>query len=159
MINADGNLFRLESYGDGDVFGELFTLPLHGGAYIVSAEDDCQVVYIDYHHTITPCEKICHHHSQLISNLFVMTAQRTQELSFRLSLLHLPNIREKLIHYLRFVRLAEGAAPGESFLLPMTLTSLADYLCIDRSAMMREIRALREAGVLDSDRRSFRLFL
>lgn len=158
MLNHEGDAFRLEEYREGDVFGELFTLPLQSSAYIVTAEEDAQVVYIDYQHTVTPCEKICHHHSQLISNLFIMTAQRTQELSFHLSLLSQSSIREKLLQYLRYVRLSEGAAVGEAFTIPMTLTRLAQYLSVDRSAMMREIKALKEAGQLDSDRRCFTLY-
>ena len=39
----------------------------------------------------------------------------------------------------------------------MTLSSLAEYLCVDRSAMMREIKVLKEEGLLTSDKREFYL--
>jgi len=155
VLDPEGNTFRLESYGEGDVFGELFTLPLQTNTYIVTAETDSQVVYIDYEHTITPCDKLCHHHSQLVGNLFVMAAQRTQALSFHLSLLNLPSMREKLLAYLRFARLEAGAGIGEVFEIPMTLTRLAEFLCVDRSAMTRELKNLNEAGHLRSQGRRF----
>lgn len=75
ILNEEGDLFLLERYEGGDVFGELFSLPLENFEYIVKALTDCTVVYLDYNHIITPCENLCAHHSQLISNLFMMTAQ------------------------------------------------------------------------------------
>ena len=158
MLDIEGDLFRLESYESGDVFGELFTLPIHSNEYIVTAEDNCRVIYIDYNHVITPCEHVCSFHTQLISNLFVMTAQKTQELSFHLSVLHQHSIREKLLCYLRFIRVANGTESGDPFDIPMTLSKLADYLCVDRSAMMREIKSMKKDKLLDSTQRTFRLY-
>jgi CRP-like cAMP-binding protein len=36
---------------------------------------------------------------------------------------------------------------------------LADYIATDRSAMMRELKRLREEGVIRSDGRKFTLYL
>ena len=158
MLDIEGDIFRLESYESGDVFGELFTLPINQNEYIVTAEEECRVIYIDYNHVITPCEHVCSFHTQLISNLFVMTAQKTQELSFHLSVLHQHTIREKLLCYLRFTRSSLERAIGEAFEIPMTLSKLADYLCVDRSAMMREIKSMKNEGLLDDVKTGGRTF-
>ena len=158
VLNIDGEVFRLESYENGDVFGELFTLPINSNEYIVTAEEDCRVIYLDYTHVITPCEHICPFHTQLISNLFIMTAQKTQELSFHLSVLHQHSIREKLLCYLRYVRVASEKSIGEYFEIPMTLSKLADYLCVDRSAMMREMKSMKNDKLLNSSQRTFCLY-
>ena len=39
----------------------------------------------------------------------------------------------------------------------MTLTALADYLSVDRSAMMRELKHMKEAGLVDFRGRDVRL--
>lgn len=158
VLDIEGNMFRLESFESGDVFGELFTLPINSNEYIVTAEENCHVIYLDYTHVITPCEHICPFHTQLISNLFIMTAQKTQELSFHLSVLHQHSIREKLLCYLRYVRVASEAQVGDTFELPMTLSKLADYLCVDRSAMMREMKSMKNDGILSSNQRTFCLY-
>ena len=158
MLDVEGDIFRLESYESGDVFGELFTLPISSNEYIVTAEENCRVIYIDYMHVITPCEHVCSFHTQLISNLFVMTAQKTQELSFHLSVLHQHTIREKLLCYLRFIRSTKEQEPDRPFEIPMTLSKLAEYLCVDRSAMMRELKAMKKDGILDSTQRTFTLY-
>ena len=40
----------------------------------------------------------------------------------------------------------------------MTLTALADYLSVDRSAMMREMKRMKEEGVLSFRGRSVELY-
>ena len=39
------------------------------------------------------------------------------------------------------------------FSIPFSGTALADYLCVDRSAMLREIRKLKEEGMIEMDKR------
>ena len=48
-----------------------------------------------------------------------------------------------------------GTACGDdcgSFHLPFTLSALADYISADRSAMMRELRKMKEEHLVDIDR-------
>ncbi|MCU7379814.1 Crp/Fnr family transcriptional regulator [Clostridiales Family XIII bacterium ASD5510] len=154
VLDADGNAGLLETYEQQDLFGELFHLPLDGFEYLVEAKTDSQVLFIDYTHIITPCEKTCAHHSQLINNLFLMAAQRAQALSLHLNILHQPTIRKKLLTYLTCLR---GTLESRPITIPMTLSALAEYLCVDRSAMTREIRLMNEEGILQSHRRTFQL--
>ena len=155
FIDYEGNCRILESYEKNDVFGELFCLPLEIYEYIVSAKNECQVFFIDYNHIIKPCENSCIHHSQLINNLFIMTAHKSQSLSLRLTILNQHSIRKKLLTYLNYIKLSSNKNP---FVIPISLGSLAEYLCIDRSAMMREIRIMKSEGILKSDRREFYLY-
>ena len=38
---------------------------------------------------------------------------------------------------------------SKTFELPLSLTDLADYLNVDRSAMMRELKLLKEDGLVE----------
>ena len=40
--------------------------------------------------------------------------------------------------------------------IPFSLSDLADYICSDRSAMMRELKRLREEGFLEISGRNVR---
>ena len=40
----------------------------------------------------------------------------------------------------------------------MTLSKLADYLCVDRSAMMREMKSMKNDKLLNSSQRTFCLY-
>lgn len=156
--DIDGDFGLLENYETGDLFGDIFSLPLAGYEYTVTALSDCRVVFISYHHILHPCCNVCQHHSQLINNLFLMTTQKSQELSLHINILSQPTTRKKLLTYLQFIQAGSGVAPGEAFEIPMSLGSLSEYLCVERTSMMREIRLMKEDGILDSTRRSFRLY-
>ncbi|MDR1832726.1 MAG: Crp/Fnr family transcriptional regulator [Fusobacteriaceae bacterium] len=146
-INQDGEYQELETYKNRDVFGEIFHVPMENFEYIIEATSYAKVMFIDYHHIITPCNKICEHHTRLINNLFHMTAKKVQLLSLHISIMSQNTIRKKLLAYLKYIRHSAGANP---FTIPMSLISLSEYLCVDRSAMMREISHLKRDGVLKS---------
>lgn len=48
---------------------------------------------------------------------------------------------------------------SKTFTLPFTLTDLADYLCIDRSAMMREISHLKNEGFIEKKGKKITLLI
>ena len=155
--DIEGDYGLLETYEEGDLFGDVFSLPLNGYEYTVTAVTDCHVVFISYQHILHPCCHVCEHHSQLISNLFLMTTQRSQELSLHINILGQPTTRKKLLTYLQFIQAGSGVHEGESFEIPMSLGALSEYLCVERTAMMREIRKMNEDGILESNRRQFKL--
>lgn len=152
MIDIDGSVSILETYEKGDLFGRLFHLPLEGFEYLVETEKGCQVLFINYDHIIHPCKKLCEHHSQLINNLFLMAAHHSQSISLHLNIIHQPTTRKKLLTYLACLRSQTGENP---ITIPMTLSALAEYLCVDRSAMTREIRLMNQEGIIRSSRREF----
>lgn len=155
ILNEEGDIFLLEHIREGDLFGELFSLPLATFEYLVTAETDCYVMFVDYQHIIKPCENLCNHHSQLISNLFIMAAQKSQELSLHISLMHQNTIRQKLLAYLNYIGSSKEKKTDGSFEIPMSLVELAEYLGVDRSAMMREIKAMKNDGLISGNRREF----
>ena len=61
----------------------------------------------------------------------------------RIELLTKRSIRDKLLSYFSILSTRKLST---SFELPYSLTDLADYLSIDRSAMMRELKLLKEDG-------------
>lgn len=71
-----------------------------------------------------------------------------QALSERVDVLSRRSIREKLLCYFRQ---QAGKSGGDAFTLPFSFSVLADYIATDRSAMMRELRHLKEQGFLRTD--------
>ena len=62
-----------------------------------------------------------------------------------------------LVTCLRYIHTSCDGKDEEFFEIPCTLGDLAEYLAVDRSAMMREIRNLKKDGLIDSERRRFLL--
>ena len=74
--------------------------------------------------------------------------KRTMAQNIRIELLTKRSIREKLQTY--FTTLTK-AGMSRTFLIPLSYTDLADYLSVDRSAMMRELKSLQEEGFISRD--------
>lgn len=153
-IDYDGTYTLLERFEEHDLFGELFALPLSNLEYIVEADGKCEVLFIRYSSLIKRCKNACEHHSQLVDNLFHLSTRKTQALSFRINLLSSRTIRHKLITYLHYM---QGKTGKSTFLMDMSLTDLASYLCVDRSSLMRELRAMKQDGLLESKGRQITL--
>lgn len=153
-LDYEGNLHVLDSLEGSGVFGEVFSKPVESLAYTAVARTDCEVLFISYNRAIHPCEHICSHHTNLINNLFVLAAEKAQVLTKRITILSRKTLRQKLMMYLEYTARELNASVFE---LPMTLSELAIYLAVDRSAMMREIAKMRADGLISSEGRRFEI--
>lgn len=154
-IDADGVATVLEELHAGGVFGkDLAFAGSREDSLEVVCRTACDVLFIDYPHILKRCENACYHHSLLVQNMLRLMADKAQSLSERVDVLSRRSIREKLLCYFRQQAEKEGA---DSFTLPFSLSTLADYIATDRSAMMRELKRLREEGTVSSDGRRFTL--
>jgi CRP-like cAMP-binding protein len=154
-IDEEGVSTVMEDLGAGGVFGR--TLAFAGTGYDsleVVCRTPCDVLFIDYPHILKRCENACLHHSLLVQNMLRLMGGKAQGLSERVDVLSRRSIREKLLCYFR--QLAEKE-DGQNFQLPFSLSTLADYIATDRSAMMRELKKLKEEELIVSDGRKFTL--
>ena len=154
-FDQEGNRTILEQLESGGVFGEELTfVPALGDCVEVVSGGSCEVLFMSWDHIMKRCEKACAHHSKLVQNMFRLVAEQVRRLSCRVEVLSRRSIREKLQCYFRLCRLEAGA---DTFQLPFTLSALADYISTDRSAMMRELKKMREEGLISVDGRKVTL--
>lgn len=116
-----------------------------GDSITVVAAESCRVWFMSAEHLTRRCEKACTHHSRLVENMFHIMTGKAAALSERVEVLSRRSIREKLLCYFG---LQTGGDDCGSFHLPFTLSALADYISADRSAMMRELRKMKEEGLV-----------
>ena len=151
LISGRAELVRIGSAGEKTLLehlqeGEPFGRPLYlvgdsiGDAVTVTAEEDCCVLFLDYRRVLSRCENNCPHHARLEQNLMGIIMRKVQRLSERVEVLSRRSIREKLLCYFAM----QQTQTGESFMLPFSLSRLAEYISVDRSAMMRELKKLKE---------------
>ena len=153
-IDYDGNEQTIEYLKKDDVFGELFCLPVGTLEYIVEADKDCSILFVPYSTITSPCSNLCSCHIEVTRNLFLMAAKKSQELALRISFISRKSTRAKLMTYFEYMA---DITESNTFETHVSLSKLADYLCVDRTSLMRELRHLKEEGVIDSDRRKIKL--
>lgn len=141
--------------GAGDLFGEVYAcLPDLEFDGTVVAQTDCSILFLNLNRTITTCSSSCHFHTQMISNLLQILAQKNIAFSRKLDCLSHHTIRARLLEY--FSKQAQICG-NSSFSIPLNRQQLADYLCVDRSAMTVELYKLKDEGILDFDKNKFTL--
>ncbi len=153
-IDAGGGRTVLERLGKGGVFGELIAFSsLPCDSVSVVCESDCVMVFLPQSRLTAPCAKSCGCHRQFLENLLGLISRKAFDLSERVEVLSCRTTREKLLCYFR---ICAGQHRSLSFTLPFSLSALAEYICADRSAMMRELKRLKEEGFLEISGRNVR---
>ena len=141
----------LERLGPQDLFGRILSYDCREQAGVnVVCENECWILFLKYSCISATCTKACAHHHQLIQNLLNLISERALSLSRRVEVLSQRTIREKLMCY--FYQLS-SQAKSSSFPLPFSMVDLADYLSIDRSAMTRELKRMKDEGLVKLDKR------
>ncbi len=152
--DEDGVATVLEELRPGGVFGRMLAYAHANDSLEVVARTPCEVLFIDYPHILKRCERACTYHSLLVRNMLLLMSGRAQALSERIDVLSRRSIRDKLLCCFRQMAAKAG---GDTFVLPFSLSVLADYIATDRSAMMRELKHLREQGAVRTEGRRFTL--
>lgn len=150
-----GNRIIVGSAAKNDMFAEVYACasPQNIPVSVVAA-DDCMIMWIHFHKIASACSSACEFHTKLIENMMNILASKNLLLSGKIDLLSRKTIRSKIMAFL-----IDQAETQKSlmFNIPFSRSELADYLCIDRSALSRELGKMREEGLLDMHRNSFKI--
>lgn len=139
----------------GETFGEAYACA--GNALMgvdVRAAQDCAVLLIDIDRVLRTCPSACTFHARLISNLLGTVARRNLALNEKIAAITPRTIRARILSYLSGQARTAGC---RRFTVPFSRQQLADYLCVDRSALSHELSKMRAEGLVDFDRNDFLL--
>ncbi|WMJ23832.1 Crp/Fnr family transcriptional regulator [Paludicola sp. MB14-C6] len=151
--NIYGDKTILTEVTQSDLFAETFVcagiseIPVN-----VTAMSDCIVLFINFKKMITECENACVFHTKLIENMMRIIAYKNLLLNQKLEVVSGRTIREKLEAYFNQQRQKQNAC---TFHIPFSRQELADYLCVDRSALSRELCKMRDEGVIAFEKNRF----
>lgn len=137
----------------GEMFGEAYVAPESGSLLNdVIAEEDSAVIFFDVRRILTVCSTACRFHSMVIHNLFFAISEKNRKLVQKIGHMSKRSTRAKLLSYL-----SEEAKRQNSshFTIPFTRQQLADFLCVDRSAMSNELCKMRDEGLLQFAKNQF----
>lgn len=156
-IDFSGRKSILEIIEKNEMFGRLYSYsPEESETISAKCLKAASIAFIPNEHIQQQCGNACSCHSALVSNLLELMSKKTNTLSARVNVLSQRTIREKLINY--FYQLS-AAAGSKDLLLPYSMTTLADYLCVDRSAMTRELKNMKKDGLISGDGKNIQLLM
>ena len=145
MIKEDiwGNGTIAAYIGFGELIGESFVFG-NVSRSIVSfkAAAKTEIMFLDFDRIIHTCSSACVHHSKNIS------------LMEKIEVTSKKSLREKILAYLSIQSQRNNSTYFE---IPLGRVELAEYLCADRSALTRELNNMRDEGIIDFDKNTFRI--
>jgi CRP-like cAMP-binding protein len=154
-VDYFGDYTLLDRMEKNDIFGETLAYSnLANNEVAAVCEKDCEIIFVEHTRIIHPCEKVCGCHMTMLSNLLRIISNKAERLSLRVGVVSNKTIRTKLMSYFA---IEAGKNNSRTFELPFSVSALADYICVDRSAMMREISKMKKEGLIDSQRRRITL--
>ena len=158
LIQTDdlcGNTTVLDRIGPGQIFAETYAcVPGEPLMVDVVAAEGTQVLFLNVERVLRVCSHTCAHHSKLIRNLLLLSAQKNLNLSRKIFYTSSKTIRGRLLSYLSYQARRNGTP---SFTIPFNRQQLADYLNVERSALSNELSKMQRDGLLVVEKNHFTL--
>lgn len=157
MVKEDlwGNKTMLLRLRKNELFGETFACGDDSMAVVTFVvSENAKILFLPFDRVMHSCTQACGFHHRLIENMVGIIANKNRELMRKIEVLSKRTIREKLLAYLS---IQAQAQESRYFEIPLGRVEMAEYLCVDRSALSRELAKMKEEGLLDFDKNCFRL--
>ena len=157
MIKEDfwGNKTMLVRMRKDEVFGETFACGSDNQSVVTFlVSEDAKILFMPFDRVMHSCTMACVFHHRLIENMVKIIADKNRDLMRKVDVVSKRTIREKLLAYLSIQAQVQKT---RYFEIPLGRVELAEYLCVDRSAMTRELAKMKEDGLIDFDKNCFRI--
>ena len=112
--------------------------------YQIITKDETKIIIIEYDQILLQANNSPYYY-QFIQNLLKLISTKINEKNERIEILTEKTIRNNLLKYFQIITKRNGS---RTIYLPFTYTELAEYLSVDRSALMREIKNLKNDGII-----------
>ena len=145
IIKTDynGNRTIMEDLYENDIFGSEMS-SISNSEYSIQTKEDTKIIII-YFNDIINNELNTPYYNQFLKNLLNILSNKMKLNNDRVAILANKTIRNKLLTYFRIM---SNKNNSRIIYLPYTFTDLADYLGVDRSAMYRELKSLKDDGLI-----------
>lgn len=135
-------------------FGEAYSFCHQDFPINVEALEDSVVLLINSLNITNPCINSCPMHFTLINNLVRILSAKNVEKNQKILCISKRTTKEKILNYLHSESIKHNS---KEFYIPYDRQQLADYLCVERSAMAYEIGKLSKVGIIETRKNYFKL--
>lgn len=154
-IDCSGNRSILGTIGKGSlVDSDLTPLLYTSGEIDLITVEPCTTLDFSISREVEGRPCCVKYVNRVRGNLMESLAETNTQFMRRLNMLSCRTTRERVMAYLT----SESHALGtKTFSIPMSRQELADYLCVERSALSRELGRMKSDGIIDFERSTFKL--
>jgi len=155
QIDYFGNRNILGTFESSQIFAEAFACAETKSIPVsIIANEESEIMLLDASHILYTCSNGCSFHHQLIFNLMRDLANKTIMFHQRIEITSKRTTREKLLSFLA----SEAKRQNKNeFDIAYDRQELSDYLEVERSGLSAEISKLRNEGIIENNKRHFKL--
>ncbi len=164
LLNGNGRSFKTDAEGrtititllkKGSEIGVILAAGTsHTSPVSVEVQKGSTILFISFGRLMDSSLLSCPGHLRLMQNYMGILAEKGLVLHQRIDCLLRPTARGKILAFL--TRAAEGKT-GPVFTIAMDRKAMAQYLNLDRSALSRELSRMKQDGIIDFYKSTFRL--
>ena len=151
--DLNGNRTIIEELLENSIFGGAIS-NIKNNEYSVITKEDSSIIVLDYNLIINKEDNKLPYYNKFIKNLLEILIDKIEANNKRIEILTNKTIRDRLLSYFNIL---SGKFLSKTFYIPFSFTDLADYLSVDRSAMMREISNLKKEGFIEKKGKKIKL--
>ena len=122
-----------------------FTIPFLDNDYNLYIKEPTNILILDFNYILSN-ETTNKYFNELLKNLLDILSKKMININNRMEIMSNKTIRNKLLTF--FKQLSKKYSSNIIY-LPFNFTSLSNYLCVDRSAMNRELKHLKEENLIE----------
>ena len=152
QTDYNGNRIIIEELTDDDVFGTSIT-SIANSEYDIVTKEDTRIIIIDYSRIFSINSNLDYYNC-FVKNLLLIVSGKIKEKNEHIEILSKRSIRNKLLEYFKITSTKNGS---RNIYLPFSFTELADFLAVDRSAMSRELKNLKDEGFIQINKKKITL--
>lgn len=154
-VDILGNNTYILDFYKGNLFGEQIILNKPSiSPYTYKCSSDCKILCLPFHekYSTNNCKNSCPCRLLLRENLLNKIMENNMLLINKLEILSKKNIREKIITFLAY---ESEKCNSNKIQIPFSKSKFAEYLGVNRSALMRELSNMKDDGIIDLDSNTF----
>lgn len=150
--DAEGERAVIAALSKGDFYAEaLCCANVEMSPVSVLTNTKSSVMLIEYGRILHTCPSSCSFHAKLIENMLFIIAEKNIMLQNRMEIISQKTVRLKMLAFLEFF----VGTRGEKAKIPFNREQLADYLCVNRSALSHELSRMKHDGLIDYHKNQF----
>ena len=146
QIDYNGDETITEKIEKNGVFGTYIS-GTDNENYQILADEDLEVIVIDYNKLLNPDNFSYNYYCTFFRNLFDIVNVKLKEKNERIRILEKKTIRDRLLEYFE---IEYKKTLSKKIYLTTSFKDLADYFGVNRAAMFRELKNLKEDGFIES---------
>ncbi len=152
--NFAGDRIFMSKLTAGDIFGEITVFSNGEPLATIEPVVDTTILFLPSSRIVGICPNVCTGHTMLIRNMLEIISRKAVDLNRKVEILSLKSIRAKISTYL----LEQYQQCGKrTFTIPLKRHELAEFLNVPRPSLSRELKNMKEEGLIDFYRNSFRI--